>query len=67
MFEKIPVVLSAEDLLDRSFKKAKKIQITDRNAFYRKKKTIIAKTESFSLYIYFYISHIMLAIFVIQW
>jgi len=48
MFEKIPVVLSAEDLLDRSFKKAKKIQITDRNAFYRKKKTIIAKTESFS-------------------
>ena len=47
MFEKIPVVLSAEDLLDRSFKKAKKIRITDRDAFYRKKKTIIAKTESF--------------------
>jgi len=41
-------VISAEDLLDRSFKKTKKINITDRNKFYRKKKTIIAKTEIFS-------------------
>ena len=48
MFEKIPIVLSADDLLDRSFKRAKKIQVTDRNAFYRKKKTIIAKTKTFS-------------------
>ena len=48
MFKNIPVVLSADELLDNSFKKAKKIQITDRNAFYRKKKTIIAKTQSFS-------------------
>ena len=48
MFDKLPIVLSAEDLLDRSFRKTKKIQITDRNAFYREKKTIIAKTESFS-------------------
>jgi len=51
MFEDIPDVASADDLLDLSFKKAKKTQISDRNAFYRKKKTIIAKTQSFSTYI----------------
>ncbi len=48
MFEKLPIVLSAEQLLERSFKKAKKVQKVDRNAFYKKKKTIIARTESFS-------------------
>jgi len=48
MFEKLPIVLSAEQLLERSFKKAKKIQIVDRNALYKKKKTIIARTDSFS-------------------
>jgi len=48
MFEKLPIVLSAEQLLERSFKKAKKIQKVDRNALYKKKKTIIARTESFT-------------------
>jgi nucleolar GTP-binding protein len=48
MFKKIPIVLSAEELLERSFRKTKKVQIVDRNALYKKKKTIIAKTESFS-------------------
>ena len=48
MFEKIPDVLIAEKLLDSSFKKANQVQITDRNPYYKKKKTIIAKTESFS-------------------
>ena len=48
MFEKLPIVLSAEQLLERSFKKAKKVQKVDRNALYKKKKTIIARTESFS-------------------
>jgi nucleolar GTP-binding protein len=48
MLEKMPLVLSAEDLLDRSFRRAKKKQITDRNALYKKKKTIIARTESFA-------------------
>lgn len=48
MFKNLPIVLSSENLLDRAFKKTKKIQINDRNALYRKKKTIIAKTESFS-------------------
>jgi nucleolar GTP-binding protein len=48
MFEKLPIVLSAEQLLERSFKKAKKVQKVDRNTLYKKKKTIIARTESFS-------------------
>ena len=48
MFRQIPTVLSAEEILNRAFKNAKKIQITDINALYKKKKTIIAKTESFS-------------------
>ena len=48
MLEKMPLVLSAEDLLERSFRRAKKKQITDRNALYKKKKTIIARTESFA-------------------
>jgi nucleolar GTP-binding protein len=48
MFKKIPIVLTAEELLERSFKKAKNVQIIDRNAMYKKKKTIIAKTDSFS-------------------
>jgi len=45
---KIPMILSADKLIDKAFKKTKKIQIADRNPFYKKKKTIIAKTESFS-------------------
>jgi nucleolar GTP-binding protein len=48
MFEKLPIVLSAEQLLERSFKKAKKVQKVDRNALYKKKKTIIARTDSFT-------------------
>ena len=48
MFRKIPAILSAEEVLEKSFKKAKKVQIFDRNASYKKKKTIIARTESFS-------------------
>ncbi len=48
MFREIPTVLSAEELLNKSFNNANKIQITDTNALYKKKKIIIAKTESFS-------------------
>ena len=48
MFKKLPLVLSAEKLLENSFKKVKKVQIIDRNTLYRKKKTIIARTDSFS-------------------
>jgi len=45
---KLPMIQSSEKLLDKAFKKTKKIQISDRNLFYKKKKTIIAKTESFA-------------------
>ncbi|RLF53063.1 MAG: GTPase, partial [Thermoplasmata archaeon] len=48
MLQEIPLVLSAEKLLERAFKKAKKIHIPDKNTLYSKKKTIIASTESFS-------------------
>jgi len=48
MIKNLPDVLKANDLLENSFKKANKVEIVDRNAFFRKKKTIIAKTESFS-------------------
>lgn len=48
MFKEIPQIFTSDKLLDRAFRKIKKIQITDRNKLYKKKKTIIAKTESFS-------------------
>ena len=48
MFRKLPVILNAEDIIDRSFRKSKKIQITDRNALFKKKKTIISRTDSFT-------------------
>lgn len=48
MFDKLPDVASADVLLDRSFKKANKIRIADKNVFYRTKKTIIAKTDTFA-------------------
>jgi nucleolar GTP-binding protein len=48
MFKKIPIILSAEEILDKSFRKANKVIKTDRIALYKKKKTIIARTESFS-------------------
>ena len=47
MFEKIPQILIYEQLLEDSFKKTKKIHVTDRNSEYRLKKTIIKKTEVF--------------------
>jgi len=48
MFRNIVQVLTADEIIDKSLKKTNKVQIIDRNALYRKKKTIIAKTESFS-------------------
>ena len=48
MFKRIPVILTSEQLLDRSFKKAKKIQVIDRDALFKKKKMVIAQTESFA-------------------
>jgi nucleolar GTP-binding protein len=51
MFEYIPFVLSAEDLIDRGIKKSKKKYVMDKNPEYQKKKTIIARTESFGMFI----------------
>ena len=47
MFEKIPIILNEEQLLDQAFRKAKKIKIIDRDAHFRIKKEIIARTDSF--------------------
>jgi len=47
MFKNIPLVLNAEQLIDRAIKRTKKIIIHDRDKRYQMKKTIIAKTESF--------------------
>jgi nucleolar GTP-binding protein len=52
MIKKIKNILSSQEILDKSFKKAKKKQINDKNALYKKKKTIIAQTESFSMSVY---------------
>jgi len=49
MFKRMPLVLCAEDLLERSFRRAKKIQINDRDAVFKTKKTIIARTDAFSM------------------
>ncbi len=48
MFDKIPVILTADQLIDFAIKKTKKIFIVDRDPHYKTKKTVIAKTESFS-------------------
>jgi len=55
MLKNIPKVLNSKDMLDLYFKRASKIQIHDRNALYKKKKTIIARTDSFAINI---ISHL---------
>lgn len=55
MLKNIPQVLDSKELLDIYFRRASKIQIYDRNALYKKKKTIIARTDSFATNI---ISHL---------
>ncbi len=47
MFEKIPIILTADQLIDRALSKSQKIIINDRDARYKAKKTVIAKTDSF--------------------
>ena len=47
MFQKIPSVLNAKQLLDQSIRRTKKIQIHDRDKRYEIKKIIIARTETF--------------------
>ncbi len=47
MFRKIPVVLTADQLLDIAIRRTKKIKIPDRDVRFKTKKTIIARTDSF--------------------
>jgi nucleolar GTP-binding protein len=47
MYREIPEILESQEIIDKAFKKTKKVKIVDRNTFYRKKKTIIAETDSF--------------------
>lgn len=48
MFRNIPDILNANEILEIAYTKTKKIQISDRNALYKQKKTIIARTDIFS-------------------
>jgi len=48
MFESIPFIKSADDLIDQAMRKSKKKHIMDKTEIYQKKKTIIARTESFA-------------------
>ncbi|VVB60850.1 GTPase Obg [uncultured archaeon] len=47
MFRNIPPILTAKQLLDRSIRQTKKIQIHDRDKRYEIKKIIISRTETF--------------------
>jgi nucleolar GTP-binding protein len=47
MFESLPFIHTADDLIDLAIRRSKKKQIMDKNPVYQKKKTIIARTESF--------------------
>jgi nucleolar GTP-binding protein len=51
MFKNIPIILTADQLIDRAITKSKKKIIIDRDPFYKKKKTILARTESFAMVI----------------
>ncbi|MCJ7698234.1 MAG: 50S ribosome-binding GTPase [Thermoplasmata archaeon] len=47
MFRNIPPILTAKQLLDRSIRRTKKIQIHDRDKRYEIKKIVIRRTETF--------------------
>jgi len=47
MFETVPFIHTADNLIDQAIRRSKKKYITDRNSMYQKKKTIIARTDSF--------------------
>jgi len=47
MFKNIPIILTADQLLDLSIRRTKKIKKEDKDLRYKTKKTIIARTDSF--------------------
>ncbi len=44
----IPTISTADELIDRAFRRAAKVQIADRERLYRLKKSSIAKLQSVS-------------------
>jgi len=48
MFETIPPIASAQEIIDRAFSRARKKTIQDPSSYFRRKKTYIARTESFT-------------------
>ena len=48
MFNKIPIIFNSKQILDSAIKRTKKIQIHDRDARFKTKKIIIARTELFA-------------------
>lgn len=48
MFQKIPPIATAQDLINRAFSRARKKAVKDPDKYFRKKKTYIARTESFT-------------------
>lgn len=52
-------IVRSKDLLDKAFKKAKKIQISERDKRYKAKKTVIARTDSFAITIISFLEKII--------
>jgi nucleolar GTP-binding protein len=48
MFKTIPPIANSQELIDRAFARARKKTIQDPDKYFRKKKTYIARTESFT-------------------
>ena len=48
MFKTIPPIAYSQELIDRAFSRARKKTIQDPDKYFRKKKTYIARTESFT-------------------
>jgi nucleolar GTP-binding protein len=44
----LPTVMRAQEIMDKAYKKASKISITDKKAFYAQRKTAVAKLSSIS-------------------
>src|SRR6056297_3135781 len=48
MYKTIPPIATSQELIDRAFARARKKTIQDPKKYFRKKKTYIARTESFT-------------------
>ena len=48
MYKTIPPIATSQEIIDRAFSRARKKTIQDPKRYFRKKKTYIARTESFT-------------------